>query len=200
MTVALVALFAGVAAAQASVDTPEILRPSLTVLGPTLAFFTAIAAALFNAHLNRRRDDRLRNEEARTLALALQAEVQVAAEILERRMGMLSRYFDEKDSIREWPVEVLTEYQSWPPSEVFRNSVGKLGLLGDLAYDVVRFYTTCEHKRNLHTGIIRHSSQSDTMGSTAAVLAKTLTKYTGDLPQMAKDLANALEEFAVRRR
>ena len=104
--IAPMALFAGAAAAQGPDDSPEVFRVWLTALGPTLAFLTAIAAAFFNAHLNRRRDDRLRNEEARTLALALRAEVQVAAEILERRARMLSRYFEEKDPLRDWPVQV----------------------------------------------------------------------------------------------
>jgi hypothetical protein len=46
---------------------------SLTGAGFGLA--AIIAGALFNAHLNRRRDDRLRRIEARTLVVALKAEL-----------------------------------------------------------------------------------------------------------------------------
>jgi hypothetical protein len=47
-----------------------------TFLGWVVGFFTLVGGALFNAHLNRRRDDRLRREDRRAVATALKAELE----------------------------------------------------------------------------------------------------------------------------
>jgi hypothetical protein len=52
-----------------------------TLAGSTLGFLALLAGALFNAHLNRRRDDRLREHERRALATALYAELQLIREM-----------------------------------------------------------------------------------------------------------------------
>src|SRR5215469_5238855 len=46
-----------------------------TVAGSSLGLIALLVGALFNAHLNRKRDDRLRNEDARSVAVALKAEL-----------------------------------------------------------------------------------------------------------------------------
>jgi hypothetical protein len=46
-----------------------------TFLGWVVGFVTVVGGALLNAHLNRRRDDRLRQEDRRALATALKAEL-----------------------------------------------------------------------------------------------------------------------------
>jgi hypothetical protein len=46
-----------------------------TFLGWMVGFFTVVGGALLNAHLNRKRDDRLRREEQRAVATALRAEL-----------------------------------------------------------------------------------------------------------------------------
>jgi hypothetical protein len=46
-----------------------------TLTGSTLGLFALLLGALFNAHLNRKRDDELRKKEARALAVALRAEL-----------------------------------------------------------------------------------------------------------------------------
>jgi hypothetical protein len=53
-----------------------------TLLGSALGFCALIAGALFNAHLNRRRDDRQRGQERTTLATALSAELQLTRQTL----------------------------------------------------------------------------------------------------------------------
>jgi hypothetical protein len=47
----------------------------VTFLGWSVGLGTLVVGALFNAHLNRRRDDRLRREDQRALATALRAEL-----------------------------------------------------------------------------------------------------------------------------
>jgi hypothetical protein len=46
-----------------------------TLTGSGLGLVALLVGALFNAHLNRRRDDRLREEDRRALAAALRAEL-----------------------------------------------------------------------------------------------------------------------------
>src|SRR4051812_13760349 len=46
-----------------------------TVTGSALGLFALLLGALFNAHLNRRRDDRLREQEKRGIVTALTAEL-----------------------------------------------------------------------------------------------------------------------------
>jgi len=46
-----------------------------TLTGSSLGLFALLVGALFNAHLNRKRDDELRKKEARALAVALRAEL-----------------------------------------------------------------------------------------------------------------------------
>jgi hypothetical protein len=57
-----------------------------TLVGSTLGLFALLVGALFNAHLNRKRDDELRKREARALAVALRAEL-FAMEIGEMANG-----------------------------------------------------------------------------------------------------------------
>ena len=53
---------------------------------PGAGHFALLIGALFNAHLNRKRDDELRKREARALAVALRAEL-FAMEIGEMANG-----------------------------------------------------------------------------------------------------------------
>jgi hypothetical protein len=53
-----------------------------TFLGALIGFLALLGGALFNAWLNRRRDDRLRREEQRAVATALRAELAGCREIL----------------------------------------------------------------------------------------------------------------------
>ena len=46
-----------------------------TLAGSTIGFLALLAGAMFNARLNRRRDDRLRDQDRTSLATALYAEL-----------------------------------------------------------------------------------------------------------------------------
>src|SRR5712672_3531284 len=46
-----------------------------SLTGSLIGLLALLAGALFNAHLNRRRDDRLRKDETRAIATAIQAEL-----------------------------------------------------------------------------------------------------------------------------
>jgi hypothetical protein len=51
-------------------------------VGSILGFVGLAGAALLNAHLNRRRDDRIRKGEAKALALALGQEIRINAQAI----------------------------------------------------------------------------------------------------------------------
>jgi hypothetical protein len=53
----------------------EELKTWQTGIGALLGFVALIVAALWNFHLNRRRDDHLRKEEMRSVAAALYGEI-----------------------------------------------------------------------------------------------------------------------------
>src|SRR5690348_14897307 len=53
-----------------------------TLAGSSLGFLALLAGALFNAHLNRRRDDRQRQQDRAAVAAALYGELQLTRENL----------------------------------------------------------------------------------------------------------------------
>lgn len=100
-----------------------------------------LIGALFNADLNRRRDDRLREQEARALAAALRAEISAAA------ADIYHAYQICRDSGDTLPPdardkEMLLSYLGFP---VYDAAATKLGLLDEnLAGDVVKFYRSAK--------------------------------------------------------
>jgi hypothetical protein len=62
-----------------------------TFLGWVVGFVTLVGGALINAHLNRRRDDRLRKEDQRVVASALLAELVGLRDSLQSNPEWLSR-------------------------------------------------------------------------------------------------------------
>jgi hypothetical protein len=95
---------------------------SLTGAGFGLA--AIIVGALFNAHLNRRRDDRLRNLEARTLAVALKAElIGLKQSLTENADGLEKRAGGETGSGGFQVPDIATSIRIMP------QMLSKLGLL-----------------------------------------------------------------------
>src|SRR5687767_2706926 len=60
-----------------------------SAIGAGIGLIALLLGALFNAHLNRRRDDRLRHEERRGVATALRAELAGLARTLEENAKLL---------------------------------------------------------------------------------------------------------------
>jgi hypothetical protein len=78
--------------------------------GSFLGLLGLLLGALYNAHLNRKRDDRLRNEERRSVAVALRAELASVRDGLLSNAEMLEKdeptdFFvpDIADLVRLWP-------------------------------------------------------------------------------------------------
>src|SRR5690348_13673256 len=90
-----------------------------TAIGSFLALLSLTIAALFNAHLNRRRDDRIRRGERRALAIALRVELAGIARTLEE---------NAKD-VREAKSDFLVP-DVRHSVRVLPELISKLGLLG----------------------------------------------------------------------
>jgi hypothetical protein len=80
-----------------------------TLTGSSIGLLALLIGALFNAHLNRKRDDRLRAHEARSVAAALHAELSIAEKVFKDNAdhlsgGMAGYYMpDPKHSIKVMP-------------------------------------------------------------------------------------------------
>lgn len=111
-------------------------------IGSILGFIGLILAALANAHLNRKRDDRLRDAEAITLALSLYGEIILLRNNIAAIASGLGAWFidrgvhgnDLPDYYREiFPVREATLYNALAT---------KLGLLApDILLPITKFYS-----------------------------------------------------------
>jgi hypothetical protein len=102
--------------------------------GSLVGLIALLLGALFNAHLNRRRDDRLRNEDRRALAAALRTELAGIATTLELNAAQL-----KKD-----PADVIVPDVAHSV-RVMPQMTSKLGLLGiDTIQKVIDSYIVIE--------------------------------------------------------
>jgi hypothetical protein len=114
-----------------------------TLSGSFLGLVALLLGALFNAHLNRRRDDKLRDTERRSLATALHAELAGIRDALQALANDLATKAPSPDE--EIMVTDLAHFV-----RVFPKVVDKLGLLNaDTIGAVITAHGTidayCEH-------------------------------------------------------
>ena len=95
-----------------------------------------LAGALYNARLNRQRDTRLRNQEIRGLCLAFAAELFDSAKKLRATAGSVDKAIEEKKPLK---IENFADHYN-PTTDIYRANLDKIGLLGELARDVVKAY------------------------------------------------------------
>ena len=93
-----------------------------TLTGSALGLVALLIGALFNAHLNRKRDDELRKKEARALALALRAELAGKS----RNLLDNAKRLEEQKGESEIQVPDIAQSLRLIPS-----STDKLGLLDE---------------------------------------------------------------------
>lgn len=115
----------------------EILQGWQQAIGAIVGFVALAMAALFNAHLNRKRDDRLQGRDGMLLARSLQAEVKtIVAQLRELR-----RFCDET-KVKN-PLDAAKKVQGMlvPIETVYPQVGAKIGLLDERAAQaVVHFY------------------------------------------------------------
>jgi hypothetical protein len=122
-----------------------------TLTGSSLGLLALLSGALFNAYLNRKRDDRLRREEARTVASAIKAELFRISVALLRNADSLENPKDDfvvpdiAHSVRVMPT-----------------LVSKLGLLdAETTGDVIDKYVQIEQ---YHEHLLRFGGQGTNTG------------------------------------
>jgi gas vesicle protein len=102
-----------------------------TLTGSTIGLVALLLGALFNAELNRRRDDRLRKEDQRAVATALRAEL----EGLHRTLKENAETLRQDDYVKaDQQVNVPDLAQS---IQIMPKVVSKLGLLDRRIIDAV---------------------------------------------------------------
>jgi hypothetical protein len=152
-----------------------------TLAGSTLGFIALLFGAMFNAHLNRRRDDRLRDQNRTSLATALYAELK------QFRDGWIA-YTEMKPTSGLASVLVRT-----PQARLFPELVTEIGLLPpdairavSDAYAVVDQY---EHDLLLLDHAYKRADGVEVQGRHAGFLVKYHTIK-------AQAIADALNQLA----
>jgi hypothetical protein len=105
-----------------------------TFLGWVVAFITLVGGALFNGHLNRKRDDRLRREDQRAVATALRAELVGLRDILTANAENLQE--EHAKHLQETDV-VLVVSDPTNFVRIMPEMVSKLGLLDETVISAV---------------------------------------------------------------
>lgn len=116
------------------------------VIGAAIAgifgFISLAGAALLNAHLNRRRDDRLRRQESRALASALLSELLTIIPALVARKTAVDGFMNKlkkEPASRSWIYRTMN-FPSLMVS-VYQSSLDRLGLLPPIiGSDIVFLY------------------------------------------------------------
>jgi hypothetical protein len=117
-----------------------------TFLGWVVGFFTLVCGALFNAWLNRRRDDRLRQEDRCAVATALKAELEGIRRILCE---------NTEDLKKERPGMHIVVQDLAHLVRIMPNIIDKLGLLDtETIQSVVNAHIVLEqyYERFAHAG------------------------------------------------
>lgn len=111
-----------------------------TAIGSLFGLFALALAALLNFHLNRKRDDRLRNDEARSVMAALYGEII----LLRRDAASLARHAARVETLGVACVKIDNEFLDThllPEPLLYMALAPKLGLLSaDLILAITEFH------------------------------------------------------------
>ncbi|GAA0694602.1 hypothetical protein GCM10009429_21090 [Dyella marensis] len=117
-------------------------------IGSSIGFLALVLGALLNAHLNRRRDDRMRGENVDSVLAAAVAELIAMSLALKDRLGYLHWFVHQPNPSAD--VEAVAARCAPPISIVLDKIGGQLGLLDPKTTgDVVRFWYELQLLRNL---------------------------------------------------
>lgn len=129
--------------------------------GAGLGLIAILLGALFNAHLGRKRDDRLAMEERKALAASLLGElIGTILSVSDRRYFLLGTdsAFSSARISSGYPIK---ERMALDAPLVFEANAGKIGILGyDLAADIARIHAHYNLIRNLMAVAVAEHSKS----------------------------------------
>ena len=157
------------------------------LLGPFLGLMAILLGALYNAKLNRDRDDWLREQEAQSLAAALHAEMLASLMILEHMLDTVKNHGrkgggglpDDYDAARNvWTLKM----------PVFKANLARLGILGGTldsnvmllvqrmetqsAMSIYNLYMVKDHKSACEDAIVHVEQTIKVIKKTAEALRK----------------------------
>lgn len=104
-----------------------------TGIGAFFGLIAILAGVLYNAHHTRRRDDRLRQEETRALAVGLKLEIESVAFVIEKR----EEYIRESIAGDDEQLTSAIDYMALPTRAIYRASVGRIGTIPAEIVDVI---------------------------------------------------------------
>lgn len=170
------------------------LQPSVAaflgaIVGATITMVSVIVGALFNAHLNRRRDDRIRKQEERTVANALLAELTMLR-------GSHSRAIAERQPQGNTMLIPVKE----GPAEVYHALIDKIGHLdSSVLVPLIEFHTVFASlesylvflggKVEIH-GQKRYVAVPDRHYDKVNIIMQSLVKYADKAIMLLKKEAN----------
>lgn len=115
-------------------------------IGSVLGFIALICGALFNFRLNRKRDERLRNEEIVAVACALYGEIVILRQSVARMANAVGAHHLRYGVYGGDPIDThFIEQFELPMPKLYPALASKVGMLqNQLALEVVRFYARVE--------------------------------------------------------
>jgi hypothetical protein len=176
-----------------------------TFIGSVFGFLALLGGALFNAWLNRRRDDRLRREEQRTVATALRAELAGCRRALLTNVELLNQ--DRRTGTFLMPDLVQAIL-------IMPHMIPKFGLLDEETIDKVTnaYLAVQQHSEQLLLEVgVRlvdpervSAGEAQPAGETRATGSRRLMSFSPDkAPQLIainSQHAEAIQEAAPHRR
>lgn len=115
-------------------------------IGSVLGFVALIAGALFNFRLNRKRDERLRNEEIVSIACALYGEIVILRQSVARMANAVGYRYIRHGFYGDQPIDKhFLEQFAIPKPKLYQALASKVGMLqSQLTLEVVQFYARVE--------------------------------------------------------
>ena len=167
----------------------EELKGWQSAIGSILGFWSLMVAALWNFHLNRRRDAHLREEEALSIAAALYSEIV----LLRKEVASLARALAlariNQDTQRYSGLTIdrhLVEAHKLSEPQLFKALAAKVGLLSpDLVMAITEFHQNCQEARTWFPLLIEDDDRKYSYVS-SAVLTPARNAVNNIVPALRK--------------
>lgn len=169
-----------------------------TGIGAAAGFVALMVAALFNAYLNRRRDERVRSAEVIAVASALYGEITILRRSVARLANAVGRrYFDHGlGRIQGEPFDQhFVEGNAIPAPTLYPSLSDKVGMLpSNVALEIVRFYARIEEVQTWLPRLREDANRPFTY-TVLYVLDPAIDAVNGILPALTtiEDLAGIAE-------
>jgi hypothetical protein len=186
-----------------SVDWYSELKGWQTGIGALLGFGAIIAGALYNAHLNRKRDARLRSDEVIAVASALYGEIVIVRQGVARMANAVAQRYEENGTRNIGGNDPFDRHFldgiALQPLRLYPSLAGKVGMLpSQISLEIVRFYARVEEAQTWLPRLQRDAERGFKY-SVSYVLDPAIDAVTGVLPALTaiEDLARIEERIGT---